>query len=465
MSAAAVDDPYLAGGYAPIEDESTFVLEPAHGAIPRDLNGVYVRNGPNPRFEAPGRHHWFDGDAMLHAVKLEDGEATYRNRYVRTPGFLREQEAGRALWSGLLEPTDDNPSGEPYKDTGNTDVLSYRGALYTLWYVCGAAHRIDPVTLESEGPATFGQERPMRMSAHAKVDPRSGELVFFDYGPRPPFMRYGVIADGRVDHLVPIELPGPRLPHDMAITERFSVLMDLPVFPRPEALKQKRWIVQYDREQPARFGILPRRGGPESIRWFSAEPCYVYHVVNAWEEGDTVVMVGCRCDDPLPEPRPEDGPLAGALANLRLRARLYRWRFDLRDGSTSEEALDDRNTEFPTIADALVGQRSRWSYHMTIPEGRTLLFDGIAKYDVGNGGRRELSFGPGRFGSEAPFAPRDDGCAEDDGYLLSFVDDRTADQSELWIVAARDMEVVTKLPVPRRVPLGFHACWVPGSCR
>lgn len=463
MTAATFDDPYLDGAYAPIDDESELELTASEGAIPRDLNGSYVRNGPNPRFAAPGRHHWFDGDGMLHAVRLHDGKATYRNRYVRTPGFLKEEEAGRALWSGLLEPTGDNPSGAPYKDTGNTDVLAYRGALYTLWYVCGAAHRIDPITLESRGPATFGGEEPLRLSAHAKVDPRSGELVFFDYGPRPPFMRYGVIADGRIEHLVPIELPGPRLPHDMAITERFSILMDLPVFPRPEALKQKRWIVQFDRAQPARFGIIPRRGAPESIRWFSAEPCYVYHVVNAWEEGDTVVMVGCRCDDPLPEPRAEDGPLARALANLRLRARLYRWRFDLRDGSTTEEPLDDRNTEFPTISDRLAGQQSRWSYHMTIPDSRTLLFDGIAKYDVNDGRRTELPFGPGRYGSEAPFAPRDGGDGEDDGYLLSFVDDRAADRSELWIVGARDMEVVARLPIPRRVPLGFHACWVPES--
>jgi len=457
------EDPYLSGGYAPVDDEATFALEPIEGVVPRDLNGVYVRNGPNPRFSAPGRHHWFDGDGMLHAVHLEDGTATYRNRYVRTAGFLAEEEAGRALWTGLLEPTSENPEGARYKDTANTDVLAYRGSLYTLWYICGAAHEVDPITLETRGAATFGRDQPLRLSAHAKVDPNSGDLLFFDYGPTAPFMRYGVIADGRIDHFVPIELPGPRLPHDMAITERYSILMDLPVHPRPEALKQRRWIVQFDRERPARFGVIPRRGAPESIRWFSAEPCYLYHVVNAWEEGDAIVMVGCRCDDPLPDPNPDDGPLAHPLANLRLTARLYRWRFDLSDGSTTEGPLDDRNAEFPTIADAKTGERCRWSYHMTIPPERTLLFDGIAKYDLHDGSRTERPFGPGRYGSEAPFAPRDGSVDEDDGYLLSFVDDRAANRSELWIVAAKDMMTVARLPVPRRVPLGFHACWVPAS--
>lgn len=458
--------PYLEGPYAPTSDEVDVALTPLEGSIPEDLAGVFVRNGPNPRFPAPGRHHWFDGDGMLHAVELAGGRARYRNRYVRTEGFRREEEAGRALWSGLIEPVGNNPAGAPYKDTSNTDVVCFGGGLLTLWYVCGAGYRVDAHSLETGAPLVEPDGRRLRLSAHAKVDRATGELLFFDYGPHPPFMRYGVIdRSGQVTHLTSVELPGPRLPHDMAVTERYSVLMDLPVYPRPEALRQKRWLVAYHRDQPARFGVIPRRGDGAEVRWFEAEPCYVYHVVNAWEEGSAIVMIGCRCDEPMPEPDPSDGAYARALANLRLRAHLHRWTFDLETGQTTEERLDDVNCEFPTIDDGRLGRRSRFGYAVTIPDTRTLFFDGIVKYDLEGDRGGTLRYGPGRFGSEAPFAPRVGATEEDDGYLLSFVDDRAADRSELWIVDARDVEAgpVARLGVPHRVPLGFHACWAPAS--
>lgn len=455
-------NPYKAGSYAPVGEETAAQLEVVHGEVPRDLTGMYVRNGPNPRFEAPGRHHWFDGDGMLHAVRFEEGRVSYLNRWIRTAGFEMEGEVGEARWRGLLEPTGDNPKGAPYKDTANTDVVAHAGWLLATWYVCGAVHRVDPLDLSTNGPGRFGRDRPLRASAHAKVDPASHELMWFDYGLRPPFMRYGVVdPGGALVHEAAIDLPGPRLPHDMAITESHSVLMDLPVYPRPEALRQKRWLIDYHADEPARFGILPRFGEGDAIRWFEAEPCYVYHTVNAWEESGKIVIIGCRCTDPTPAPNPDDGELARAMANLRLSAELYRWSFDLQTGAVSEGPLDDRNTEFPCIDDRRLGRRNRYAYNMTIPEARTLLFDGIAKYDLDTGRCDRLAFGKGCYGSEAPFAPTGDG--EDEGYLLSFVDVRG--DSELWIIDAREPSAgpVARLAIPTRVPLGFHACWVPES--
>ena len=103
------------------------------GEIPDDLNGVYVRNGPNPQFEPQGRYHWFDGDGMVHAVHFADGRATYRNRWIRTDGFEREREAGAPLWRGIIEPFESNPPGEPEKDTANTDArLPQRAAAGAL---------------------------------------------------------------------------------------------------------------------------------------------------------------------------------------------------------------------------------------------------------------------------------------------------------------------------------------------
>lgn len=456
--------PYLSGPYAPVTDEIDTELTEIEGAVPTDVAGLYVRNGPNPRFRAEGRHHWFDGDGMLHAVRIEDGALRYRNRWIRTEGFRREEEAGHALWKGLMEPTTDNPKPEalftPYKDTGNTDVIGHAGKLLTSWYVSGGAHRVDPLTLETEGLDHAGGERPLRLTAHSKVDPATGELFFFDYGPKP-YLTYGVVsADDQLTHRTRIDLPGPRLPHDMALTEKHAIVMDLPVFHRPEALAKKKWIVGYHRELPARFGVLPRYGEGSEVRWFEAETCYVYHVVNAWEEDGAIVVVGCRCDDPIPAVDPADGANARMLANLRLSARLHRWRFDLETGETTEEALDDLNGEFPAIDMRRLGRPSRFSYHQRIPKARTLFFDGIIKYDLQTGGRQVLGYGEGRYGSEVAFAPRIGATGEDEGYLFTFVDDRQSDRSELWIVRAEDLEVVAKARVPQRVPLGFHATWM-----
>lgn len=457
--------PYLLGPYAPIEDEIDRDALTAWGEIPPDLEGVVVRNGPNPRFSPKGRYHWFDGDGMLHAVEIRGGKARYRNRYVRTPHLAREIEAGRPLWSGVMESIRDNPRDAPYKDTANTDVLFFGGELVALWYVSGTPQRLDPITLATRGPLEAGG-RPTRMAAHGKVDPKTGELFFFDFGFEAPFMRFGAVAPDRSEaRTVPIELPGPRLPHDLAITEHHAILMDLPVVYDPEGLKRNRWVTRFDRALPARFAVLPKNGGAADLRWFEAEPCYIYHVVNAWEEDDAIVMVACRVEDPIPQPDPKDGMWAQMLANLRVRARLWRWRFDLRTGRTKEEPIDDLNTDFPAIDARLRGRRSRASYHVRLAAERTIRFDALVKYDVDTGRREVLELGSGRYGSEAQFAPRVGSIGEDDGYLLSFVHDLQARSSELWIIDARSLASgpIARIALPQRVPLGFHGCFVPNT--
>lgn len=470
MSQPSADrsDPYLGGSYAPIGSEDEHRLQVVEGEIPRDLFGVAVRNGPNPRFTPPGRHHWFDGDGMLHAVSFENGEAVYRNKWVKTAGFEREAAEGRALWGGIIESTRDNPKGAPYKDTANTDVLAHRGKLYATWYLSGVPYEVNPRTLETIGPATFNGTRTTTMSAHPKVDPRTNELVYFEYGLRAPFLSYGVVsAEGSVVHTAAVPTPGARLPHDMAITQNHSILMDLPVIVDMEALKERKWRTFFDKGTPSRFAIIPRHGRTEDVRWFEADPCYIYHTANAWEsaDGTEITLVACRVDDPLPRPRPEDGAHAAAMANLRVVAKLQRWTFNLVTGQTKEEILDDTNTEFPSIDARRLGVPTRHAWNTIMDVETTARFSGIAHFDTDTGAQKRLEYGPGRFGSETPFAPREGATTEGDGYLISFVHDDREDQSEIWIVDALAVErgPVCRLRVPRRVPHGFHACWVPGA--
>ena len=459
------ENPYIEGPYAPIFEEIEATDLEVIGTIPRDLNGVYVRNGPNPRYPTRGRHHWFDGDGMLHAIHFEDGKATYRNRYIHTQAYGRETQANDGLWYGLMEPAIHNPRDMPIKDTANTDLIFHNGNLLALWYLAGQPYKLDPRTLETVGPEDFQGKLAINVSAHAKVDPVTGEAFFFDQSFTPPYMSYGVAnAQGELIHAIPIEVPGPRQPHDMAITQNYAILMDLPLFADPEALRAGRYKVGFHADLTSRFGIIPRLGGPDSIRWFDALPCYVYHVVNAWEEGDEVVMIGCRVKNPEPTSR-FPGPLGRMLSFLRLDAQIYEWRFDLSTGQTRERALDDDNTEFPTIDARRTGLKSRYAYNVHLSEDATLFFDGIFKYDLEQGGCQKHWFGEGRVGSEAPFAPRPGATEEDDGYLVSFVHDLREDRSEVVILDASDLSAppVGRVLLPQRVPLGFHAVWVDGG--
>lgn len=457
------DNPYLAALYAPVTEERVVTDEDMviEGTLPTDLAGVYFRNGPNPQFTPRGRYHWFDGDGMIHAVRFDGGRATYRNRYVRTDAFAIERSAGEAVWNGLLESRLTNPAETPEKDTSNTDVIVHKGKLLSLWFRAGAPYALDPVTLKTLDRDGFGTDLHGTVSAHAKVDEVTEEVCFFDYGDTLPYLRYGVLGpDGQVAHLVDLDLPGPRLPHDMAITEHYSILMDLPLINDPDAAKAGRYRTRFEPGLPSRFGVLPRYGGADTVRWFEAEPTYIYHSVNAWEDGDDVVMTACRVVDVAPR-QPVHGALGGMLASLRPDTVTYRYRFNLRTGATTEETVDDLSTEFPAINNAFTGRRNRFSYQMHIADELTMLHDGVLRYDLETGASTAYWFGPGRWGTEAAFAPRPGGTEEDDGYLVLFVTDTDTQRTDVEILDARDLAAgpVCRLRLPLRVPLGFHATW------
>ena len=127
----------------------------------------------------------------------------------------------------------------------------------------------------------------------------------------------------------------------MAITAHYSILNDLPLFWDADLLAQDVHAVRMH-DLPSRFGVIPRHGGAEELRWFEAEPTYVLHFLNAYEAGDEIVMDGYFQENPTPRPR-EDAPSGYAhmmayLDEHSFRSRLHRWRFDLRSGRMHEES-------------------------------------------------------------------------------------------------------------------------------
>ena len=472
--ALEVANPYLLGAFAPVYEEVTATNLEVKGEIPKDITGVYVRNGPNPRFEPQGHHHWFDGDGMLHALHLENGQATYRNRWIRTQNFLEEQNANASLWQGLMgrfSANKDRPwnRGVPLKDTANTAVAYHNGKLLAGWYMCGDLYALDPITLETNGVENFQGTFDAKAMAHVKVDEHTNELLFFDYELTKAYIAYGVVNhSGQLVHFTKVPTPGPRVPHDMAITQHYSVLMDLPLIYDLNVMATKgKAAPVFRRELPSRFGIIPRYGQASEVRWFEAKPCYIYHTINAWEEGDEIIMDCCINPEPTPQQELPKGATPEEKLNsyLRLNAYLYRYHFNLKTGQTKEYALDDRGTEFPLMNSQYLGRKSKYAYNQHLDLSEVLRFGGIVKYDTEKQTSQTYWYGEGKFGSESPFIPKPHPKSEDDGYVISFVTDQRNDTSEVVILDAQNIaaEPLATIALPQRVPNGFHGCWVAGD--
>ena len=247
------DHPYRTGPWKPNTLEYDAYDLDVEGDLPEDLAGVYLRNTENPIHGAIGRYHPFDGDGMLHSLYVDSGHTEYRNRFIRTDGFEAELEADRPLWAGLMEnPAKSERDGwgarTRLKDSSSTDVVVHRGSAATTFYQCGDVYELDPRTLEHRGKAAWTDDvsSGWGVSAHTKVDEATGELLFFNYSKDAPYMHYGVIdREGSLAHYIPIEPPGPRLPHDMAFTDRYAILNDLPLFWDPDALRHGAHAVRF----------------------------------------------------------------------------------------------------------------------------------------------------------------------------------------------------------------------------
>jgi carotenoid cleavage dioxygenase len=456
------DTNYLDGAYAPVERERDWAeLELLAGELPTNLTGLFARNSSNPRFRPPAPYHWFDGDGMIHAVRFADGRASYANRFVRTEGLAQDEDAGEATWTGLLarpSPVDLARPGGPYKNTANTDLLAYDGQLLALWWQGGGL----PYAVRASDLATEGLFRAAgSMTAHAKVDPRTGDLVFFDYGMTPPFLTHGVLTRAGELRRTPIELSGPRPQHDIALTQHYTIFIEPSMFADPEALARGKVHMRFFPQVPTRLGLFDRRTH-ELTRWFEVPACFVYHFVNAWEQGNEIVITASRIRDPLRyDPQPgRDDRVVPCIAHLRLDPQLVRWTLDLDSGRAHEEVIDTALAEFPRVDDRRLGQPTRAAYLGLFAEHERFAFAGVRRVELDSGRATERRYPDGWFGGEVSVVPT--GPDEDDAVLMTYVSEASTQRTELWLMSANELDVVARLAIDSPVPAGFHTRWMIG---
>jgi len=427
---------HLKGNFAPIQEELTAFDLPVTGAVPPELRGRYFRNGPNPQTGWSG--HWFLGNGMLHGVELQGGRASwYRNRYVRTP-LLADPDADPIAAIADLR-----------MSAANTHVIRHAGRILAL----EEAHLPFEVSpeLETLGAHDFGGRLTTPMTAHPKICPETGELIFFAYSLEPPYVTYHrASASGELVQSEPIEVPGATMVHDFNVTRHHVVFMDLPVVWDLEALGEGGLPIRWSDDYGARLGVMPRDGTNADVVWYEIEPCYVFHPMNAYEDGDRIVIDVCRSARMMNLGEPDAPPL------------LHRWTIDRAAGRVAEEPLSERPMEFPRIHDGRVGLRHRYGYTAGFaPDEPVALCFHKVDHDTGALVTHELP--DGRRGSEPVFVPAADGTAEDDGWVLSYVYDPGTDRSELVILDATrfEREPVARIHLPTRVPYGFHGSWLP----
>lgn len=430
---------YLRGNFAPVHEEITATDLRVEGAIPPELHGTYLRNGPNPPAGDPG--HWFFGDGMLHGIRLEGGKAAwYRNRWVRT----------RALDEGAqflgTDGTLDYTAGK-----ANTNIIGHAGRVLAL--VENAFPTEVTADLETVGVCDFDGTLKGAMTAHPKPCPKTGELHFFGYSFFPPFLVYHVLdASGRLVRSEEIDVRGPTMMHDFAITDRHVVFMDLPIVFDLERAMSGGMPYVWSHEYGARLGIMPRGGTSADVRWVEIEPCYVFHPANAFESDGKLILDVARYPSLW-----DGGPDSFNSAAL------HRWSVDLETFGVREEALDDRPIEFPRIDDRLTGEPNRYAYAVANFRVDSDESGDLVCYDLRNGSSQVHDFGPGRMPGEGVFAPAGDG--ETDGYVLAFVYDHARNGSDFVILDAGNISAppVARVELPQRVPFGFHGNWIPTS--
>jgi carotenoid cleavage dioxygenase len=462
----AANQPALRGNLFPVADELDVDACEVVGDLPADLAGSFVRNGPNPMFEPPGSYHMFDGDGMLHGVDFQDGRVSYRNRWIRSRGLRAEQAHGQAIYTGLgevMDFPDRSLTGDagPVKNPANTHIIRHADRYLALWE--GGLPTEVTDGLDTVGEYDFDGRLRGSMTAHPRLDPRTGEMFFFGYSLFAPYLRYYVVdSDGTLSHKVKLDIPAPVMMHDFIITEDHAVFLDSPIVFNMDNLG-KGPLVSWQPDNGTRIGVMPRRGGADDITWYEIDAGHVQHFWGGSVDGDRIEFSGSRFDAPdfgIDPTAPLDQSQASNTPGHPVRY----W-VDLAAGKAGWEQFDDLGGDFNRINDDYNGVRNRYLYMSAFadPDRSIGDFDTIVKYDEQTGERTEWSSGRHGHVGESVFAPDPGGSAEDDGWLVNAVYDDDRDTTDVVVLDARDVSQgpVATVRLPRRIPFGFHANWFP----
>ncbi|XP_075483197.1 9-cis-epoxycarotenoid dioxygenase NCED1, chloroplastic-like [Primulina tabacum] len=468
----------IAGNFSPVPEQPVKHKLRVTGKIPDSIQGVYVRNGANPHFEPLAGHHLFDGDGMIHSVKISDGSASYACRFTETQRLIQERDLGRPVFPKAI--------GELHGHSGIARLmLFYARGLFKLVdhdQGIGVANaglvyfnnrllamseddlpynvRLDPDgDLETVGRYSFNGQLRSPMIAHPKLDPVSGELFALSYDViQKPYLKYFWFSrNGVKSEDVDISISEPTMMHDFAITENFVIVPDQQVVFKLSEMIKGGSPVAYDKNKVSRFGVLDKFAKNSSgIKWVEVPDCFCFHLWNAWEEPETneIVVIGSCMTPPDSIFNECEEGLKSVLSEIRL---------NLKNGKSTRKPIlsyeDQVNLEAGMVNKNRLGRKTQYAY-LAIAEPWPKV-SGFAKVDLFTGEIKKFIYGDEKFGGEPMFLPAGpDPKSEDDGYILTFVHDEKAWKSQLQIINAITMKLEAIIKLSSRVPYGFHGTFI-----
>ena len=461
---------YLEGVYAPLDQEFAFNTLPVTGEVPKELNGSFYRIGPNQQFQPLGDYHLFAGDGMAHAFHISDGKVAYRNRWVETAKFKLEREHQRAM----IDPMNPFNSAEGFtefvfndKDGLANTACVWHGGKLLIMEEGHPPFEIDPVSLESIGSFNYDGKLHTAMTAHPKVDPVTGDMLFFAYmasGPfEPDVALHRVSPDGVLLESLTLPTPFPAMVHDFVVTRNYIVL---PVFPLTGSLERAMTGAMpfaWEPDKGASVAVIPRQSpSVDATRWIECDPFFAFHFMNGFDQDGIITLDACQFPYAPLFPRADGEMLPDCDPSL------HRWTINMNDGAAKVHShrIDDYLSEFPQCDGRFAMQAYRYGFY-TSPEGDGEMYNAVARYDHQSGQVDRYSCGDRAhcFTSEAIFVPRSDTAPEGDGFLLSVVTDMRDNHSSLQIMDAQNISAgpLALAHLAHRGPVGFHGGWRPAE--
>jgi len=477
-SARSYDQEGWKRGYQSQPNEYEYWIEDIEGEIPPALNGTLFRNGPG-LLDIHGQplHHPFDGDGMICAIAFDQGRAYFRNRFVHTEGFLKEQEAGKMLYRGVFGTQ--KPGGWlanafdiEIKNIANTNVIYWGGKLLALWEAA-EPYRLDPKTLDTLGKDTLDSilAEGEAFGAHPWIDPScnqdGGAPCLVNFAIKPGFSTkitiYELDEAGTLKRRKCHTVPGFAFIHDFAITPNYCIFFQNPVTYNPVpfllGLKGAGQCVEFKPNAPTRILVIPRHGN-KPMQVLEAEAGFIFHHGNAFEQGEQI-CVDSICYESLTQVDSEIDYRDVDFDALPP-GQLFRFTLNLADSTVQRQLLSARSCEFPCVHPDHVGRPYRYVYMGVThnPTGNAPL-QAIAKFDLSTGEEQVWSAAPQGFVSEPIFVPHPDAKREDEGWVLTLVYDSSHHRSDVVILDSRDLSqgAIARLHLSHHIPYGLHGSW------
>ncbi len=473
------------GFFAPVRIEADVYDLEVEGAIPADIDGAFYRAAADTQYP-PSRKEdiYINGDGMITMVRIKDGHADLRTRFVRTRRFELERAARRSLFGAYRNYFTDDPAVAGIDDgNANTAVVWHGGKLLAL-KEAALPYELDPVTLETRGIYDFGGQLSSRtFTAHPKIDPLTGELIAFAYNssgrPDNEILLFDISPSGVVTRRQSFTAPYSSMMHDWLVTRDHLIFTFSPMISDYERMKTEPQYFVWDPSLRSHVAIIPRRQGVGGIRWFSAELAMETHSLNAWSEGDRVIAdhFVARSGWFSQFPKTTEGILHEAPPIA------HRWTFDLSEGAGApvsdgptyqSHRLYDCPGDMPRVDPRFLMSKNRHSWIGCLdldlgpmpdfgPMGPP--FNCLVHLDDETKQRTPFFPGPDSAPEEPVFIPKGPDAAEGEGYLISVIGRRKLNRNDIVILDALDLGAgpLATLKVPFRLRYAFHGTWVPGE--